>query len=214
MQVVQAYETTILDTSGKYGFKCITIPSRSALPRLDADSESNQRVVADLLEVKLAKSVSVDQIVSYLGRILAADNNEEYTEQHLAFAQYASYARVIPFEQSPLGAESLAGIAANAVKAGAVTLGATIGLMAAGGTPFVLITVPAGIILCGAAVSFSKWAEENREKIWSKLLGVSRTHASETSEERHRKAVEAISEPTVMSGEENYRAEANSGAVP
>jgi hypothetical protein len=87
----------------------------------------------------------------------------------LEFCTQLAYARIIPWESSPLGAESLATLAASSVKAGTVTLGATVGFIAAGKTPLLLITVPLGIVLCGASVSFAKWIEENRSKVWSRM---------------------------------------------
>jgi hypothetical protein len=64
----------------------------------------------------------------------------------LGFAEYVVFAEVIPIEASPLSSKSLVSIA--------VSLGAKIGLIAGGGSPFVLLPVPAGIILCTAGVIF------------------------------------------------------------
>jgi hypothetical protein len=107
--------------------------------------------------------VRPDMILNVIGANAVA-------EEAQLFASYAASARVIPFEQSPLGAESLASIAVNSVKVGTIGLGATVGFLAAGPTPFLLIAVPLGIVLCGVSVSFTKWLEENRRKIWGKLL--------------------------------------------
>jgi hypothetical protein len=173
VSITQVYETTILDTSGQFGFACMVIPSHATSVRLGEDRESSQGLVAELLglSVDSPSPPSLD-LATMLAILIAREQGDETYENYIRFSEYVSYARVIPFEQSPLGAESLAAIAANAVKGGTVTIGTTIGFMAAGPTPLLLITVPAGIILCGAAVSFSKWIEENRSVIWSKLLGV------------------------------------------
>jgi hypothetical protein len=64
----------------------------------------------------------------------------------LGFAEYLAFAEVIPIEGSPLASKSLLTVA--------VGLGAKIGLIAGGATPFVLLTVPAGIILCTAGAVF------------------------------------------------------------
>jgi hypothetical protein len=64
----------------------------------------------------------------------------------LGFAEYVAFSEVIPIEASPLTSKSLLTIA--------VGVGAKIGVIAGGATPLVLVTVPAGIILCTAGVIF------------------------------------------------------------
>ena len=64
----------------------------------------------------------------------------------IGFAEYVAFSEVVPFEESPLRSKSLMAVA--------VTTGAQIGLIAGGAGPFVLLTVPVGIILCTAAVIF------------------------------------------------------------
>lgn len=62
------------------------------------------------------------------------------------FAEYLAFEAVIPFESSPLGGKSLAALITTTGSAGAA-LG-----YAGSGDPIVLVTVPAGIVLGGAAV--------------------------------------------------------------
>jgi hypothetical protein len=64
----------------------------------------------------------------------------------IGFAEYVAFSEVVPFEDSPLRSKSIMAVA--------VATGAKIGLIAGGATPFVLLTVPAGIILCTAGVIF------------------------------------------------------------
>jgi hypothetical protein len=99
------------------------------------------------------------------------------------FAQYLTYEPVIPFESSPLGAKSLA-----ALVTGATTVGAALGY-AATREPIVLLTVPAGLVLGGAAVGAAAGtaiglAEIVRYRL-RKLLGVPDDESSpdEPSEE-------------------------------
>jgi hypothetical protein len=155
-------------------------------------------MVAELLglNVESPPRAGLD-LATILAILIARDQGDKNYEGYSRFAEYVSYARVIPFEQSPLGAESLAAIAANAVKGGTVTIGATIGFIAAGPTSLLLITVPAGIILCGAAVSFSKWIEENRSVIWSKLLGVRTSRSVERVEPVAQESVPPAHNPVV-----------------
>lgn len=81
------------------------------------------------------------------------------TPASLGFAEHVSFSEAIPVEESGLKGTALITLAA--------TTGAKIGLIAGGMTPFVLITVPAGMALCTAAVIFGP---ELGEKL-SKLLG-------------------------------------------
>jgi hypothetical protein len=60
-----------------------------------------------------------------------------------AFAQHLTYSPVIPFESSPLGSKSLAGVV--------TTAGGAVGAYVTR-DPLLLVTVPLGIVLCRAAV--------------------------------------------------------------
>jgi hypothetical protein len=77
----------------------------------------------------------------------------------IGFAEYVAFCEFIPIEESPLRSKAL-------ITAAAAT-GAKIGLIAGGTTPFVLVTVPVGIILCTAGVIFG---QALGEKV-SKLIG-------------------------------------------
>jgi hypothetical protein len=86
-----------------------------------------------------------------------------------AFATYVTNSRVVPFERSPISMESIVQI----VKAsGGAGIGATVGLLAGGGTPLMLVTVPAGIILCGAATGIASALEEGLRLRVLGLMGV------------------------------------------
>lgn len=63
------------------------------------------------------------------------------------FADYLANAPLVPIQHSPLEALSLD----NIVKTGGTGVGAYIGIVVAGGTPLLFITVPLGMIICGAA---------------------------------------------------------------
>ena len=76
------------------------------------------------------------------------------------FVEHLAYDKVVPFEESPLSLASLATIANAGTKAGAVGIGFAVGLVAGYGSAFVLVTVPAGIILCGAAIAVAKALQE------------------------------------------------------
>lgn len=178
MATVQMYETTVLETSEQYGFKFVVFPSRSLAEEVSdliAQSENAPKAIAEYLRLRDFEYIerhSIDTLSTDIAEIIRREKDDEL-ERYRPFAQYIAYTKLVPIEESPLGAEALATIAASSVKAGTVTVGVTVGFIVAGATPFLLITVPLGIILCGSAISFAKWVEENRTAVWSKLFGIS-----------------------------------------
>ena len=168
MTFVQTYETTVSDPKSGLSASILVIPARSfGMGPLDGEFRLQwvaQSLFGGVVE-RTAPYIEPYDFANLIGSQIPYSNVDD---QLLEFSTYVANARIIPFESSPLGAESLSGISA-AAKAGTVSLGATIGYIAAGPTPFLLITVPLGIILCGASVSFAKWMEENRNTIWAKL---------------------------------------------
>jgi hypothetical protein len=75
----------------------------------------------------------------------------------VGFAEYVAFSESLPIEESPLRSKSLMAVT--------VATGAKIGLIAGGATPFVLLTVPAGIILCMAGVVFGPALGEKASKL-------------------------------------------------
>jgi hypothetical protein len=170
MDFIQTYETTITSPDNRLSATVLVIPARSfRLAPLDR-KDSLELVANILFNAKLHDGTTVPYIdIQQFVKVFRSGESRDHEDEALQFATYVANARIIPFESSPLGAEALASIAAASVKAGPVTLGATVGFIAAGPTPFLLITVPLGIILCGASVSFAKWMVENRNAIWDRL---------------------------------------------
>jgi len=75
----------------------------------------------------------------------------------VGFAEYVAFSESLPIEESPLRSKSLMAVA--------VATGAKIGLIAGGASPMVLLTVPAGIILCTAGVIFGPALGEKVSKL-------------------------------------------------
>lgn len=174
MEFLQTYETTVASPESGLSATVLVIPARSfRLEPLD-DKYTLDRVAATLFNAKVndySGGPYID-VPQFAAQIFGKPDSPDQEQQALQFATYVACARIIPFESSPLGPESLASIAAGAVKGGEVGLGAAVGFIVAGPTPFLLITVPLGIIVCGASVSFAKWMVENRDRIWNKLTGL------------------------------------------
>jgi hypothetical protein len=80
-----------------------------------------------------------------------------------------TFGDVVPVELSPLGAESLAGVL---TKAGGGAVGLVVGVASSGGTPLLLLTVPAGMILCGAAAGIASALEQGLRRALLRKLGV------------------------------------------
>jgi hypothetical protein len=90
------------------------------------------------------------------------------------FSKYLLHEAVIPFERSPLEGASLFNIVSHASGVG---IGAYIGFVLAGSTPLLLITVPAGMILCGAAAGAARGLEEGLHRRIERLLSGRRVPA-------------------------------------
>ena len=152
MDILQTYETTIASPNAGLSATIFVIPARSfRMGQLDGEFKL-QWVAQTLFEVTLERTAAYIEPYDFANVIGAQPLYSNVHDDLLEFSTDVANARVVPFESSPPGAESLSGIAA-AAKAGAVGLGeATIGYMAAGPTPFLLITVPLGIVLCGASI--------------------------------------------------------------
>jgi hypothetical protein len=177
----QTYETTIHDRDSGRAFTFITVPARS-LGEGGGDVQP-----PDMVARRLGLSQQPDRPsqrrppmrdVSPWALPFAIDialgREEEdfyrwgpfFLEEHLfgprrrhdrigpsAFAQYLAYAQVVPFESSPLTPKSLSDLAAAGGGIGGA-LGAYVT-----GDPLLLLTIPTGIIVCGAARGVSQALE-------------------------------------------------------
>src|SRR5262245_51923621 len=106
----------------------------------------------------------------------------------MRFAEVIAFDEVVPVEHSPLKAEALATLVTKATGAG---LGAFAGFVAFGASPLLLVTVPAGMIICGAAKGVADALESGlRERLMELLRGKkatkrgsgARSHSKESSE--------------------------------
>ncbi len=192
MKVVQAYQTTIWDTDANAdrSVHFVVLPARSLHQGTVPTTMDGIQTLFDLDQVIQLNSVSL--MARTLAGILAQTDSEtflgttseESPEGVPAFppppplpdlfrlAEVAVFADIVPIEASDLGGHSLADLFLKAATAGPVHLGALAAYASAGGTPFLILAVPAGIILCGAASSFVKWFDEHRDKIFHTLFGL------------------------------------------
>lgn len=160
--IAQIYETTVTDSGANLSAHFVTVPARS----LGGDSYLFRGSVGPLGTLGLSRlaDVPLGGVVHSLAACLVSEDVEEFQRrfhegfekesrhsgthlpEHFAFAEYLTFARVIPFEWSSLSADSLGNIltAQGHGDAGYMYYEET-------GTPILAIAIPAGIVLCGAA---------------------------------------------------------------
>lgn len=160
----QWYETTIYNREGEQAFTFVTVPARSRsdteIPGISAvqrqlglrDRRRGPRM-AGLIE-PWALPFAIDIALGRDERSFYEPWGPFFIDEHLRgnhpggpspFAQHLAYAPLVPFESSPLSAKALSDLAA----AGG-GIGAAIGAYATG-DPLLLLAVPTGIVVCGAA---------------------------------------------------------------
>jgi hypothetical protein len=158
----QLFATTLYDRHQPQQLSFVFIPTRSMANRFVPELSVLRTIAPSYLPAALASLLSPPvpsnpfswaDTPPPVGYVFVDPNS-------IGFAEYVAFSEVVPFEESPLRSKSLMTLA--------VATGAKIGLIAGGATPFVLLTVPAGIILCTAGVIFGPALGE---KV-SKLIGV------------------------------------------
>lgn len=161
MDPVQVYETTIYnrDRTGE-GFSFASVPARS-LPGGGVPSLEQLALTLEVLFLDDSPHAFRQNLRPWglpflidgaLGRRAPFrfyfDPDVPFGEKQgpSRFAEYLAFEAVVPFESSPLGSKALATLVGATATAGA-GLG-----YAATGEPIVLLTVPAGIVVAGAAL--------------------------------------------------------------
>ena len=160
--VVQIYETTISDTSSNLSAHFVTVPARSlgGRPYLFEGSDWPLETlgllrIADVPFGSVARSLAACLVSHDVEEFLRKFHQgfEEETKHSsvrlpkpFVFAEYLTFARVLPFEQPSLSAESLGNIltAQGRGEAGYMYHEAT-------GTPLLAVAIPPGMVLCGSA---------------------------------------------------------------
>jgi hypothetical protein len=166
----QLFSTTLYDRHQPQSLSLVFIPTRSLAVGISRDLNS----VKDFVDpnANFFHTIAPSYLPAALASLLvlaAAPDPFSWAQQlpppgqvwidpnSIGFAEYVAFAENLPFEESPLKSKSLMAVA--------VATGAKIGLIAGGATPFVLLTVPAGIILCTAGVVFGPALGEKVSKL-------------------------------------------------
>lgn len=171
MQIVQFYETTIADRGKDYVLHFITLPektlgeqglSSNTMPALhQALGLERFEALPSLSSLPYAIALILQGPVETVSGRLQKKTFDDLPHELIDFSEYAAFARVVPFEESPLDLQSVAGVLAKA-KGSPALIGVTVGIMAAAGnTGLVLLgMVAAGIIIIYAADAVGKSLHE------------------------------------------------------
>src|SRR5215210_2095830 len=160
--VAQIYETTIADIASGLSAHFVTVPARSLggssylFQGSDWPLETLGLLrIADVPFGGVARSLAAclvsDNVEEFLGKF---DQGFEEETRHSStrlprpfeFAEYLTFARVVPFEQPSLSADSLGNIltAQGHGEAGYMYHEET-------RTPVLAVSIPAGVVICGSA---------------------------------------------------------------
>src|ERR671913_562272 len=186
--VVQIYETTIADTTSNLSAHFVTVPARS----LGGSSYLYQGSDWPLETLGLLRIADVPfgGVARSLAACLVSDDVEEFLRRFkqgfeeetrhssaqlpkpFVFAEYLTFARVIPFEQPSLSADSLGNIltAQGHGEAGYMYHEET-------RIPVLAVSIPAGMVICGSAPGMIRALESGlRQRLWEFVKGRSGDH--------------------------------------
>jgi len=202
MKPLTMYESTILTDNSEHGAHLIVLPSASAtiLKNLTLDdllTELGMQKITSVSAANLAPSLAVlfsravesdkvrNALLSAASRqFRPPDTDIEYAKSDLRFAELVAFEPVVPIEESPLAAGVLVSLV---TKASGVAIGAFAGFVAVGPSPLLLVTVPAGMIICGAVKPLADALESGlRDKLQDLLKGTPKKKKGGAAEAKNR----------------------------
>ena len=189
--VAQIYETTIADTASDLSAHFVTVPARS----LGGGSYLYQGSDWPLESLGLLRIADVPfgGVARSLAACLVSDDVEEFLRRFeqgfeeetrhssvqlpkpFVFAEYLTFARVIPFEQPLLSADSLGNIltAQGRGEAGYMYHEET-------RTPVLAVAIPSGMVICGSAPGMIRALESGLRQ---RLLGLVKSRSGKHEDE-------------------------------
>jgi hypothetical protein len=188
--VAQIYESTIADIASDLSAHFVTIPARS-LGGSSYVFEGSDWPLETLGLLRIA-DVPFGGVARSLAACLVSDDVEEFLRKFdqgfeeetkhsstqlprpFVFAEYLTFARVVPFEQPSLSADSLGNIltAQGRGEAGYMYHEAT-------KTPLLAVAIPAGMVICGSAPGMIRALESGLRQ---RLLELVKTLSGEHQE--------------------------------
>jgi hypothetical protein len=168
--VAQIYETTIADTTSDLAAHIVTVPARSLGGSSYLFEGSDWPL--EMLGLLRIADVPFGGVARSLAACLVSDDVEEFLRKFdqgfeeetkhsstqlphpFVFAEYLTFARVVPFEQPSLSADSLGNIltAQGHGEAGYMYHEAT-------GIPLLAVAIPTGMVICGSAAGMIRALE-------------------------------------------------------
>ena len=176
--IAQIHETTIADTASDLSAHFVTVPARSLgggfylFEGSDGPLETLGLLrLADVPFGGVARSLAAclvsDDVESFVRRFQQGFEEETshssvQLPEPFMFAEYLTFARVVPFEQPTLSADSLGNILTAQVhgEAGYMYHEET-------RTPVLAVSIPAGMVICGSAPGMIRALESGlRQRLW------------------------------------------------
>jgi hypothetical protein len=168
--VAQIYETTIADIASDLSAHFVTVPARSLGGSSYLFEGSDWPL--EMLGLLRIADVPFGGVARSLAACLVSDDVEEFLRKFdqgfeeetkhsstqlpkpFVFAEYLTFARVVPFEQPSLSADSLGNIltAQGRGEAGYMYHEAT-------GIPLLAVAIPTGMVICGSAAGMIRALE-------------------------------------------------------
>jgi hypothetical protein len=188
--VAQIYESTIADIASDLSAHIVTVPARSLGGSSYLFEGSDWPL--EMLGLLRIADVPFGGVARSLAACLVSDDVEEFLRKFdqgfeeetkhsstqlpkpFVFAEYLTFARVVPFEQPSLSADSLGNIltAQGRGEAGYMYHEAT-------GIPLLAVAIPAGIVICGSAPGMIRVLESGLRQ---RLLELVKTLSGEHQE--------------------------------
>src|ERR671910_525144 len=183
--VAQIYETTIADTTSNLAAHIVTVPARSLGGSSYLFEGSDWPL--EMLGLLRIADVPFGGVARSLAACLVSDDVEEFLRRFeqgfedltrhssaqlpkpFVFAEYLTFARVIPFEQPSLSADSLGNIltAQGHGDAGYTYHEET-------RTPVLAVAIPAGMVICGSTSGMVRALESDlRQQIMQLVKSLS-----------------------------------------
>jgi hypothetical protein len=170
MELTQWFETVIDNADLPQdvgGFRFVFVPSLRDSGEFPSAGEVAHELELEYL-ADIASATTLPSVLAavLLGRDAAAAVDVPWqandVEREIAlFVENVAFSRLIPVQSSPLDLQSLASVLTTG---SGVAIGAWAGVVASGGTPLILITVPVGMIIGGAAAGVGRALEAGLEE--------------------------------------------------
>jgi hypothetical protein len=177
--IKQLFETTIYDSDSNLEGRFVVVP-RLAYGSMPENIESFH-ILAEKLGLQMEREIRPSGLAYGLARCFLNEDPEfhemiqgkrpvspEFVES-VKFSEVLAFAPVVPFQRNPLNLEALASVITGATGVG---LGAFAGFVIGGGSPLIFVTVPAGMIIFGAAAGVARALEEGlRDRLERMIKG-------------------------------------------